>query len=108
MVLSSDERACRSCQALYPSSDLDRYLWCPRCRQAVQRRAAVWSRTFGVLSSLGVGLYVVLVVNPQRFLILTVPILVITYVLTARIAWEVVRGYYRARDGAGRGDDLAA
>ena len=100
MAFGSDEAACGSCQALYPSSDLDRYLWCPRCRQAVQRRGAVWSRTFGVLASLGVALYVAVAVSPQRSLLLYVLVLIMTYVLTARIAREVVRGYYRARGGA--------
>ncbi len=103
MAFGSDEAACRGCHALYPSSDLDRYLWCPRCREAVSRRGAVWSRTVGVLASLGVALYVAVALSPQRSLLLYVPVLIITYVIAARIARGVVRVYYRARGGAAGG-----
>lgn len=100
------EVACRSCQRLYPASDLDRYLWCPECRRAVRRLGARWGRGVGLAASIGVAAYVliryylVLDVRPsQQLLPLYFLMLVITYVLTSRIAVAVVQGLYRARGG---------
>ncbi len=94
----ASETKCQSCQQLYPASDLDRYLWCPNCRLAVRRRGAVWGRLVGVISSLGVGSYLYVRVQPStRFLAIYVLILGLTYVLTSRIAVAVIQGYYRAR-----------
>ncbi len=100
------EVACRSCQGLYPASDLDRYLWCPDCRKAVRRRGARWGRGVGLAAVLGVAAYVliryylVLDVRPSRQLLpLYFLMLAITYVLTSRIAVAVVQGLYRARGG---------
>ena len=92
--------ACRSCEQLYPASDLDRYLWCPQCRKAVRKRGAMWGVVVGSLASLGVGIYVWLSLTLQsRFLAFYVLMLALTYLLTSRIAHAVVLGYYRSRGG---------
>jgi hypothetical protein len=64
----------------------------------VRRRGAVWGRLVGVISSLGVGIYLYVRVHPStRFLAIYVLVLGLTYVLTSRIAVAVIQGYYRAR-----------
>lgn len=97
MRFGIDETHCRSCQELYPTSDLDRYLWCPSCRKALGRRGAVWGRAVGLAAGLGVALYVALVISPPRLRLLWAVPPLLTYVLASRIAVAVVQGYYRAR-----------
>ncbi len=102
MRFGASETNCRSCQQLYPASDLDRYLWCPQCRKAVRKRGSVWSRAVGFTASLAVAAYLVLKLTLQsRFLVFYLLMLALTYLLTSRIAHAVVLGYYRSRGGAG-------
>ncbi len=100
------EVACRSCQRLYPASDLDRYFWCPNCRATVRRLGARWGRVVGLAASLAVAAFVLIryylildVRLSQQLLPLYLLMLVITYVLTSRIAVAVVLGLHRARGG---------
>ncbi len=100
MRFGADETGCRSCQRLYPASDLDRYLWCPQCRKAVRRRGTLWGVTVGLVASLGVAVYLWLNLTLQsRFAVLYLIMLALTYLLTSRIAHAVVQGYYRSRGG---------
>lgn len=100
MRFGASETNCRSCQQLYPASDLDRYLWCPGCRKVVRKRGALWGRVVGLLASLGVATYLWLNLTMQsRFLPFYLLMLVMTYLLTNRIAHAVVLGVYRSRGG---------
>ena len=100
MRFGASETNCRSCQQLYPASDLDRYLWCPGCRKTVRKRGAIWGLVVGLLASLGVTSYVLLSMTLQsRFFAFYVLMVAMTYVLTSRIAHAVVYGYYRSRGG---------
>jgi hypothetical protein len=97
----AEETNCRSCQQLYKASDLDRYLWCPDCRAAVNRRGARWGWLVGAVASIGVAVYLYVRVHPSgRFLAFYVLILGMTFILTRRIAVAVNHGYYRSRGGA--------
>lgn len=98
MLFGSEEATCRVCAQIYPASDLDRHLWCPACRAAMRRRGAIWARLSGLISSIGVASYIVVVVNPSnQYLLFYSLILILTYVLTSRIALAIVTGVYRAR-----------
>ena len=97
MRFGASETSCRSCQQIYPASDLDRYLWCPNCLKAVRKRGASWGRAIGLLGGIAVALYVVLAVKPSRLTLLWAVPPLMTYVLISRIAVAVVLGYYRAR-----------
>lgn len=98
MRFGADETHCRSCRAIHPASDLDRYLWCPSCRKEVRRRGARWGRLVGFVASLGVAAYLILRVHPSaRYLVFYLFMLLLTYILTSRIAMSVTHGYYRAR-----------
>jgi len=98
MRFGADETHCRSCRALCPASDLDRHLWCPSCRKQVKRRGARWGRLVGFVASLGVAAYLILRVHPSpRYLMFYLLMLLLTYILTSRIAVSVTHGYYRAR-----------
>ncbi|UCC47972.1 MAG: hypothetical protein JSV41_10880 [Gemmatimonadota bacterium] len=98
MRFGADETHCRSCQQLYAASDLDRYLWCPSCRREVKRRGSRWGRLVGFVASLGVATYLIVRVHPSpRYLMIYLLMLLLTYILTSRIAVSVTHGYYRAR-----------
>ncbi len=97
MRFGATETNCRSCQRLYPASDLDRFLWCPDCQAAVRRRGARWGRLVGIAAGVAVALYVVLIVKPTRLNLLWALPPLMTYLLTTRIAVAVVQGYYRSR-----------
>lgn len=100
MRFGASETNCRSCQQLYPASDLDRYLWCPGCRKIVRKRGAIWGVVVGLLASLGVAAYLWLNLTLQsRFLAFYLLMLALTYLLTSRIAHAIVYGYYRSRGG---------
>lgn len=100
MRFGASETYCRSCQQVYPVSDLDRYLWCPGCQTAVRKRGATWGLIVGLLASIGMAAYVLLGMTLQsRFFAFYVLMVAITYVLTSRIAHAVVYGYYRSRGG---------
>jgi hypothetical protein len=99
MRFGASETNCRSCQQLYPASDLDRYLWCPGCRKVVRKRGALWGRVVGLLASLGVATYLWLNLTMQSRFLPFYLMLVMTYLLTSRIAHAVVLGYYRSRGG---------
>ncbi len=101
MRFGASETNCRSCQEIYPANDLDRYLWCPQCRTAVRRRGARWGRLVGSVVALSVAAYLWLNLTLEsRFMAFYAVMLVMTYMLTSRIALAVVHGYYRARGGA--------
>lgn len=101
MRFGATETNCRSCQEIYPADDLDRYLWCARCRKAVMARGVRWGRLVGIVASLGVTLYLVLRVHPSgRYLAFYALLVGMTYMLTSRIGVVVSHGYYRARGAA--------
>ncbi len=100
MRFGASETSCRSCQQLYPASDLDRYLWCPQCQEIVRKKGAMWGRVVGLLASAGVATYLWLSLMLQsRFLAFYLLLLAMTYLLTSRIAHAIVHGYYRSRGG---------
>ncbi len=98
MRFGASEADCRSCEQIYPASDLDRYLWCPACRKLVRQRGVRWGRLVGFIASLGVAIYLAARVHPSaRYLAFYALLLAMTYLLTSRIAVAVVQGYYRSR-----------
>ncbi len=100
MRFGVSETNCRSCQQLYPASDLDRYLWCPGCRKMVRKRGLRWGMVVGLVASLGVAAYLWLNLTIQsRFVAFYLLMVGMTYLLTSRIAYAVVHGYYRSRGG---------
>lgn len=101
MRFRADETKCRSCHEIYPGSDLDRYLWCPRCRKQVRRRGVFWGRVVGFIASLGVAAYLFIRVDPSgRFLAFYLLLLGLTYVLISRITVALIQGFCRAKGSA--------
>lgn len=92
------EAECRSCHALYPTSDLDRYLYCPTCVKALNRRAARWGWAAGGVVALALALWIVLAIRPgPQYRWLWVAPVVVTYGLVAGIGRSVAVGLYRTR-----------
>ena len=107
MRFGASETNCRSCQQIYPASDLDRYLWCPKCLKGVRKRGSSWGRAIGLLAGIAVALYVVLAIKPSRLTLLWAVPPLMTYVLINRIAVAVVLGYYRARGSVAESSSAA-
>ncbi|UCF20043.1 MAG: hypothetical protein JSU87_01120 [Gemmatimonadota bacterium] len=77
---------------------MDRYLWCPACRNEVRRHGIAWARGIGIVACAGLATYLLLRVHPSRsYLPFYLIMLAMTYLLISRIAMAVVQGYYRAR-----------
>ena len=102
------ERAeCQVCHREFPTSELDRYLWCPECVARMSRRAARWGRGAGLAVALGLALWIALAIRPgpEYRWWWALPVAV-TYVLVGRIARNIAVGVYRARGlGGGRAAD---
>lgn len=49
--------------------ELDRLLWCERCRRTARDRAGWWGWLFGVILAAGVAAYIWLVIRPTDVII---------------------------------------
>jgi hypothetical protein len=69
--------------------------WCTGCRQLVVQRSARWARIAAVLITAAVGMWIALVVQPTRILIVWMALLAATYLVVSRfgqrIAFEIIR-----------------
>jgi hypothetical protein len=102
----STEAACTSCREIYPAGDLDRYLWCPDCRDKLRQSGIGWGRLVGLVAATGLALYLYVRVSPSpRFILVYLLLLAMTYSLTSRIAMAVVQGFYRSRGSYAGGSD---
>lgn len=96
---------CESCRELYPHSALDQRLWCPPCREKLERMARLGSHVSAVLVTVPFGVWVLLessteVLSPWAWVL---P-LGAAYYLGYRIGREVVKGWVRLRSRhTGRG-----
>lgn len=89
---------CQSCHALYPRSELDRYLWCPDCATSAARGARRWGRVTALATAVALVLWIVLAARPgPQFRIFWVAPVLVTYLLVARIAQTIAMGVYRSR-----------
>lgn len=89
---------CQNCHALYPRSELDRYLWCPDCVESAVRAARRWGRVAALAVALALALWIVFGIRPSpQFRYLWAAPVLVTYLLVARIVQTIVLGVYRAR-----------
>lgn len=101
MRFRGEETACRSCQEIYPTSDLDRQMWCLECRRSTARRGALVGRLSGLLVAAAVGLYIIAAIDPSgQYLLLYAVVVALSYVLVGRIVRSLVQGFYHARGRA--------
>lgn len=97
-----DYLECRRCLSPGDAQDLDRMLWCSKCRAASRRSAGRWGRVVGLATGLGLALWAALYVGPSdRFLIFWLAAIVISYRLVARLGQELFYGVMRIRNRPG-------
>jgi hypothetical protein len=102
-VISRDDAEtipCRRCAELYPRNALDRYLWCPPCRDRLERWASIGQHVIAILVTTP---FVVWILAEGTRGVLpgyawTLPLLA-AYYLGMRIGRVLIRGYLRARRG---------
>jgi len=97
---------CRRCRRVVDGDDLDRILWCPECVTAERKRAALWGRGLAFAAATLLGVWIALAIHPQgQFRYLYALVVVVAFVLGARLGTELVFGVARVRNLPGARDD---
>jgi hypothetical protein len=94
-----DQVTCVRCLRPGDLMELDRLLWCDRCRQRARDRAGWWGWLGGVLFGAGVALYIWAVIRPTDLVIGGWIATVVAAVwIGAKVAREIVYGAMRLRN----------
>ncbi|MCG6955786.1 MAG: hypothetical protein LJF04_07335 [Gemmatimonadetes bacterium] len=64
-----DEVTCIRCLEVKDVMELDRLLWCERCRRRARDRAGWWGWLFGLILAACVAVYIWLVIRPTDLVI---------------------------------------
>ena len=112
MSVNDDAVGCRRCGRVTPGEELDRILWCEECVIAERKRAARWGRGLAFAAATLLGVWIALTISPSGdFRFLYGFVVVVAFVLGARLGTELVYGIERvrnvpgARTGAPEGDE---
>lgn len=91
---------CTRCAEPYDPMELDRLLWCERCRLNARNRAGWWGWLIGVAFAAGVAAYIWLVVQPSSLVVGGwVATVVAAAWIGSKVGREIVYGTLRARGG---------
>ncbi len=94
---------CARCGAPYDPMELDRLLWCERCRVVARNRAGWWGWVIGLAFAGGVAAYVWGFVHPTSLVIGGwVGTVVAAAWIGSKFGREIVFGVMRVRTGPGR------
>lgn len=97
--MRSDPPRCHRCRREASAEELDRILWCEDCVGAERKRAAWWGSGLAVIAVALLALWIALRVRPgPDFRFLWALVLIVAYVLGARLAHELVYGIVRIRN----------
>lgn len=93
-----DPVACTRCRETYDAMELDRLLWCERCRIVTRHRAAWWGWLIGIVFAAGVAAYVWLVIRPTDLVIGGwIATVVAAAWIGSKVGREIMYGVFRAR-----------
>lgn len=107
----ADQMACVHCGEMHDAVEMDRLLWCERCRRVERNRAGWWGWVIGLTFAACVGAYVWFVVHPTDVVIGGwVGTVVAAAWIGSKVGREMVFGILRARapGAAGAPDGEAA
>lgn len=94
-----DEIACLRCLEVKDVEDLDRLLWCERCRRRARDRAGWWGWLIGLIFAACIAAYIWLVIHGSRALIGGwVAAVVAALWLGSKVGREIVYGAMRFRN----------
>lgn len=95
-----EELTCVRCLETWPKPDLDRLLWCERCRTVARARAMRWGSLVGVGIALVLGAWIWLDIRPSRDLVMGgwIATVVAAGWLAAKITRELVYGVDRFKN----------
>jgi hypothetical protein len=94
-----DEITCVRCLELHDQVELDRLLWCTRCRAVARNRASWLGWLGGLLFGAGVALYIWTVIQPTDFVIGGwIATVVASVWIGSKVARELVYGIMRMRN----------
>lgn len=95
-----DRVACVHCGETYAVMELDRLLWCERCRRVERDRAGWWGWAIGLAFAAGIAAYVWFVVRPTDVVVGGwVGTVVAAAWIGSKVGREIVFGVLRARGG---------
>ena len=87
---------CAACREIYPNSTLDQRLWCPDCRERLDRLARLGSHAVALLVTVPFGVWILLEGSTEVLSIWAwVLPLAAAYYLGFRIGREIVKGWVR-------------
>ena len=93
---------CRRCRRVTPGDELDGLLWCEECDAAERKRAALWGRGLAFAAATILGIWIAVAIGPSgQFRYLYAFVVVVAFVLGARLATELVYGILRVRNRPG-------
>ncbi|MFW6205912.1 MAG: hypothetical protein ACOC5I_01605 [Gemmatimonadota bacterium] len=99
---NEDVLRCRRCGREAAPDEVDRLLWCEDCVLAERSRAAWWGRGIALVTAGLLALWIAVQIRPgDRFRILWALVLIVAYLLIARLAHELVYGVRRVRNRSG-------
>jgi hypothetical protein len=100
--LDSDQVPCARCHELKDIMDLDRLLWCDRCRRLARNRARWWGWLIGLLFAAGIAAYIWLGIHGSRALIGGwIATVVAALWLGSKVGREIAYGAIRYRNTKG-------
>lgn len=97
-----DQVTCARCLEVKELEDLDRLLWCDRCRRRARQQAKSWGWLIGLGVAVCVAGYIWLVLHGSRSLIGGwIAAVVAALWLSAKVGREIVYGVMRYRNTPG-------
>jgi hypothetical protein len=94
-----DEVTCVRCLEVHDQMQLDRLLWCDRCRMRARERASWYGWAGGLAFGLALGIYIQVVIRPTDLVIGGwIATLVAAVWIGQKVAREIVYGAMRFRN----------
>lgn len=94
-----DEVTCVRCLEVHDQMQLDRLLWCDRCRTRARERASWWGWAGGIAFGIALGIYIQVVIRPTDLVIGGwVATLVAAVWIGQKVAREIVYGAMRFKN----------
>jgi predicted nucleic acid-binding Zn ribbon protein len=99
-IPEEDRFDCTVCGDAYPRSDLDRMLWCDRCKVRASQRARSLSWWVGALVAAVLAVWIFLLVQPTVIVGGWIGVVLGGFWVGARVSREVLYATFRSRWGS--------
>ena len=91
-----DEATCIRCLVVKPVKELDRLLWCDKCRETARKRAARQSYLWGLGIAAILAIWIWLYIRPSDLVFSGwIATVVASFWVTSRVSREIIFGVWR-------------